>query len=260
MDWSKAKTILIIALLVTNIFLVATYETMGVKDNPEIMDQGTLIELLAQRGVYLETEIPKQAKDMELVPVEVLHSVELEVEALLASEGARELFNIKDTVSPEEWFNISDADVSSAYVDAAVDFITALGFMDEGVRLKEIYLNDNNYVLIEFKNIYQGLPLEESTMVCTFNEGDLIDLDALWLKALANNRKKVSVMDPAVALLALVGEKKEEEKWIVRAIELAYWLNLNSRDIEGTVTDTAFPAWCITYNDGEKMYFTAAQI
>jgi len=260
MDWSKAKTILIVALLATNIFLVATYGTMGVKDDPVVMDQGTLIALLVQRGVYLETEIPKRPKSMEVVPVEVVRSVDAEVQALLASEGASELFYIKDKISQEEWLNIGDADVSSAYIDASINFITALGFMDESVRFDEISIDKDNNVLVEFENLYDGIPLEESTMICSFQQGGLIDLNALWLKPIANNRKKISVMDPAVALLALVGEKSLEEKWRVKAIELAYWLNAEESNLEGTVTDTAFPAWCITYNQGEKMYFTAAQI
>ena len=260
MDWSKAKTILIVALLVTNIFLVATYGTMGVKDDPVVLDQGTLIDLLVQRGVYLETEIPKRPKSMEVVPVEVVRSVDAEVEALLASEGAPELFNIKDTIPQEEWLNIKEADVASAYVDASINFITALGFMDESVRFDEISINKDNNVLVEFENLYDGIPLEESIMACSFEQGELADLNALWLKPIANNRKKVSVVDPAVALLALVGEKTSEEKYNVKSIELSYWLNAEESNLEGTVADTAFPAWCITYNQGGKMYFTAAQI
>ena len=97
-------------------------------------------------------------------------------------------------------------------------------------------------------------------MVCRFNQGGLIDMESLWLKPIASNKKKVSVMNPAVALLALVGEKKPEEKWNVVDIQLAYWLDTEDTNLEDTVTDTAFPAWCITYNEGEKMYFTAAQI
>ena len=260
MDWSKAKTILIIALLVTNIFLVATYGTMGITDDPVTLDQGTLIELLEARGVYLETQIPKHPKSMEVVAVEVVRSVDEEVNALLASQGASELFNIGDKFPGSELLNIEDPDLARAYVSASINFITALGFMDETVKFREISLGQGDQILVEFQNIYDGVNLEESFIVCSFSQGGLIAMDALWLKPIANNRKKVSIMEPSVALLALVGEKDAEEKFRVKSIELAYWLNAGEANLENTVTDTAFPAWCITYNEGEKMYFTAAQI
>ena len=260
MDWSKAKTILIVALLITNIFLVATYGTMGVKDRPEILDEEELIELMGQRGVYLETEIPKPPKSMEVIPVRVLRSVDSEVQALLASEGASELFHIKDRIPGEALLNIEDLKVADAYIEASVNFITALGFMDENVKLRGLSVVDRDHVLVEFENIYEGKHLEESTMVCSFNNGELIDLDTLWLKPTGGNKKKVSVMDPAIALLALVGDKSLEGQRIVNKIELLYWLNSDKINLEVTVADTAFPAWCITYNEGEKVYFTAAQI
>jgi regulatory protein YycI of two-component signal transduction system YycFG len=260
MDWSKAKTILILALLVTNIFLVATYGTMGVKDDPVTLDQETLIELLEARGVYLEAQIPKHPKSMEVVAVEVVRSVDEEVNALLASQGAPELFNIGDKFPGSELLNIEDPDLARAYVSASINFITALGFMDETVKFRELSLGQEGQILVEFQNIYDGVNLEESSIVCSFSQGSLIAMDALWLKPIANNRKKVTIMEPAVALLALVGEKDTEEKLRVNSIELAYWLNAEEANLEDTVTDTAFPAWCITYNEGEKMYFTAAQI
>ncbi|MDX9888251.1 MAG: two-component system regulatory protein YycI [Anaerovoracaceae bacterium] len=260
MDWSKAKTILILALLVTNIFLVATYGTMGVKDDPVTLDQGTLIELLAARGVYLETQIPKHPKSMEVIAVEVVRSVDEEVSALLSSQGAPELFNVGDKFPPEELLNIEEPDLASAYVSASINFITALGFMDETVKFSDLYLGQGDQILVEFQNIYGGVNLQESSIVCSFSQGSLVDMDALWLKPIATNRKKVALMEPAVALLALVGEKEAEEKLRVKSIELAYWLNIEDSNLEDTVTDTVFPAWCITYNEGEKIYFTAAQI
>jgi regulatory protein YycI of two-component signal transduction system YycFG len=260
MDWSKAKTILIIALLATNVFLVATYGTMGVKDDPEVLDEVALTQLLAQRGVYLETEIPNQPRDMEVVSVKVVRSMEREVQALLASQGASELFSVKKKIAYEQLLAIENADVASAYVDASVNFITALGFMDESVRFNGISIQGENYVEVEFENLYDGIPLEESHMTCRFTGGEFTELEALWLKPMYNNRKKVAVIDAAVALLALVGEKSPEETWNVKEIQLLYWLDTDEANLEGTVADTAFPAWCITYNQGEKMYFTAAQI
>lgn len=260
MDWAKAKTILIVALLVTNIFLVATYGTMGVKNEPQALDEGALIEILEQRGIFLETKIPKQPKSMDVLAVNVVRSDEGEVEALLASEGASELFNLSHLISSEEWLDLDNIEIANAYVEAAVNFITALGFMDESVRFQELSITGGNSVLVEFENLYEGIPLEESTMVCRFREGRLVGLDTLWLKPIEKHRKKVSITNPAVALLALVGEKKSEEQWIVNKIELMYWLNTNDSNIEATVSDTVFPAWCITYNQGEKMYFAASQL
>jgi len=64
MNWSKAKTILIIALLVTDLFLIFTYGKFGFGSD-EFRDYKALSEFLAQKNIFVDAGIiPKEHKDM----------------------------------------------------------------------------------------------------------------------------------------------------------------------------------------------------
>ena len=64
MNWSKAKTILIAALLITDLFLIFTYGSFGFGGG-EFKDYKALSEFLAQKNIYVDADIiPKEHKDM----------------------------------------------------------------------------------------------------------------------------------------------------------------------------------------------------
>lgn len=266
MDWSKAKTIIIIALLLTNIFLIFTYGDFGEKESSGSFDEQTLILLLGDRGVELETDIPEKPKAMQLLSVAVIHVPEEEIQALRASEGSAELFDLAGMVDDEAFGDIETAYVIEAYVDRARNFITALGLMSDSVVFDGIASESQNggEVVVRFKTMADDFKVEESYMECIFSQGQLVDLKSSWLNPEGYSRKKVSVMDPAVALLSLVsdGDVEKAEAGTVRvdSIELIYWLDSQAADIEQAVKDTAFPTWRITYNGDSVKYFNAAQL
>ncbi|MDF2657204.1 MAG: hypothetical protein K0R19_3678 [Bacillota bacterium] len=53
MDWTKAKTILIVALLVTNLVLAGAYLFQNIKFDDEAEMQDATIKLLAAKNIYL---------------------------------------------------------------------------------------------------------------------------------------------------------------------------------------------------------------
>jgi len=266
MDWSKAKTILIIALLLTNIFLIFTYGNFDKEESSGTIDQATLINLLADRGVELDIAIPDKARAMQLLSVEVVHVPEDDVSALLDSEGAGELFDIETIVGSDRAGDTGDPEVIKAYADRSRNFITALGLMTDSVVFDKINTQNtgNADVAVRFKTIADNFRVEESYMECVFRDGRLVDFNSKWLSPETYSRKKVQVMDPAVALLSLVSdgdvEKAEGGAVKVENMELIYWLDDRSADVDQAVKDTAFPTWKITYNGDSVKYFNAAQL
>ena len=70
MNWAKAKTILIIALIITDVFLIFTYGKFGA-GNDEFKDHKALSEFLAQKNIFVDTEaIPSKHQDMAVVFVQ----------------------------------------------------------------------------------------------------------------------------------------------------------------------------------------------
>jgi hypothetical protein len=54
-----------------------------------------------------------------------------------------------------------------------------------------------------------------------------------------------------------MSETTGNEKILIRDIALVYWLDSSVFDAESPITDTAFPAWKITYNNGKAARFMA---
>jgi len=162
--------------------------------------------------------------------------------------------------------DIGDPEVIRAYADRSRNFITALGLMTENVVYDKISMQDtgNGEVTVRFKTMAEDFRVEESYMDCIFRDGRLADFNSKWLSPASYSRKKVSVMDPAVALLSLVSdgdvEKAEGRAVKVENMELIYWLDDRSADVDQAVKDTAFPTWKITYNGDSVKYFNAAQL
>jgi regulatory protein YycI of two-component signal transduction system YycFG len=257
-DWAKAKTIIIIALLLTNLFLIFTYGDFGIKDEPETFNRAALIQLLEERGVFIEGDIPEKPKDMELLSVEVIHGEEEDIQALLDSEGASELFWLPELWRKSSFLDIQEPGRKAAYLECARNFAMALGIGNPQEYPAEV-IQIENQVKVIFENRYDGYPLERSVLTVVFQQGKITQGEMLWLVPVEYSRKKVAVTDPAVALLALVSNKEAEENWRVEEIRLVYWLGEDPEGLEDTVADTAFPAWCIRYNGGEKKYVNAAQ-
>ena len=258
MDWAKAKTIIIIALLLTNLFLIVTYGEFGVKDNPQTFDGPALIELLEERGVVVEAAIPEKPKDMELLSVEVIHPSQEDIQALLGSEGAQELFWLPESWRENQDWNLQEPGRKERYLECAVNFAMALG-ISHPQESWAVVTQEGEEVMVTFQNKYEDFLLERSQLSVIFRQGQIMEGEVFWLVPTEHSRKKVSVADAAVALLALVSQKEAEEIWVVEEIQLVYWLGDDQEGLEDTVADTAFPAWYIKYNDGEEKYVNAAQ-
>jgi len=72
MNWSRAKTILIAALIITNVFLLVTYGDFNFNSD-EFRDHKALSEFLAQKNIFVDAEIiPKENRDMPVLFVQNL--------------------------------------------------------------------------------------------------------------------------------------------------------------------------------------------
>ena len=84
MDWTKAKTILIIALIITDIFLIATYVQKD--DNGELRNEKALLSVLEENQIFIGIErIPEKHEDMPTLSAEYRSVTQEEVEALIES-------------------------------------------------------------------------------------------------------------------------------------------------------------------------------
>ncbi len=241
MDWTKAKSILIAALVVTNLILIVTYIFQNNSfDNNEKEMQDVTISLLAENNIFVETEIPKGHQRMPKLTVQYDKISEDMINEQLVNQ-----------------VKLSDAEQTDENLIAVTSaLIENCGLMTENVTFDSIDRKDGE-IKVNYKNSMDGIAIEESYIICTIKDGILTDFKRYWLNPVEVNDIRMQVIPAVSALIKFMSENTEAGKIYVKDISLVYYLDSDSFDVESPVTDTAFPAWKITDNHGRIKYIMA---
>ena len=244
MDWTKAKTILIIALVITNLVLICTYLAQNSRfQNDEKEMEEAIVKLLKEKNIFVETEIPREKIKLAKLTVQFDKMDEDAVKAQLASQQA-----LPENARSEENL-VAMADV----------FIEKCGLMTENVTFDAI-TEQNGEWHVSYKNYIDGIAIEDSYMLCVIKDGKIQDFRRYWLYPveLSDMKREVIPADAAlIRFMSEIGDEAGEEKIFIEDISLIYWLDSSAFDTESPITDTAFPAWKITYNNGKTARFMA---
>lgn len=238
MDWTKAKTILIIALIATNVFLIYSLLDRH-SDRGEMTNEEVILQLMEQRNIELEVDIPRLHPSLRIIQGEYL-SVDREEIAALAQRMPA---------------------ATSDYEGVAEDFLEYLGILDDETVYEETELFEDGDIdaSVRFKNEVEGLQIAENYIEVYFKDGRITDMNYHWLDDVEVSPRKIETMSAAVALMSLVNQQPGA-KMTITGIELVYWVPDTDMELGETVSDTAFPTWEITLSSGEKKYVGAVQI
>ena len=238
MDWSKAKTILIISLLVTNLILLATLYFKNMKSNAE--DNDLLLEILAASNIQVDSGIPKKPGNMAALYVKA--------EILSPSESGQDLseilFHEGRADDPE------DAESVKLFAD---ELLEKNELKDKNTYFSSIEKHELSWI-VNYTDIYNGIPIEESYIKLHINNGEYSGIERKWYRPISLHNQKGEVISPVKALMQLLPEKKEDEVLIITDIELVYWVDVNNTYILSPINDTAIPAWKITDSTGHIRY------
>lgn len=248
MDWTKAKSILIVALLITNCILggLYYYQYGGRDVAPETEIEAT-VSLLAGNGIHVDTVIPDKVKRMPVLFVKYDRTDEEKVEEVLRDQREN-----KDFLPTER--NV---------LKLAGEVLAHSGFTEDTLVFDSIRDEGENGIFVLYKNVYDGIPIEKSGIVCTVKDGRVSDIQRVWLVPLAYGETKQKVIQANVALIQFMSdwvkeyEGQEPEAVHIQDIRLVYWLDSSVSPSDGVAEDTAMPAWKITYNGGLVSYISA---
>lgn len=241
MDWTKAKTILIVALIVTNLVLIATYYYQNSRYNEDEREmQEVTIRLLEEKGIYVQTDIPVGHHRLPKLTVQYDKMNENVIEEQLAKQASR-----GNTALTEE-----------ELIAMTTEFIESCDLMTENVTFDKIE-RQNGEIRVTYKNYFNEIAIEDSHIICTIRDGKIVDFERYWLDPVETNDIEKEVIPAVAALIKFMSENMDEEKIYVNDISLVYWLDSSGFDAEYPVTDTAFPAWKITFNRGKIQYILA---
>lgn len=241
MDWSKTKNILIIALIATNIFLLVTYMAKTEKETT-IAEMDVLTSILEERNVFCDAEMP--IYEGKVPAITLSYSDE--------SEKIAEILREEDYVLVN---GAMSGDV--AHKEMAIQFLNDCGLYSEAIEFEKVVRDEDGITIVRFKNLYKDMAISGSYIDVTFKDGVIVNASNQFATVASKSKKKLEIISPEEALLVLMSEKPQEEVLNIKDIKLVYWINDSSFESAGLISDTAFPAWEITYSDETVDYISA---
>jgi len=242
MNWAKSKTILIIALLITNIFLLINYTSANYKKPETTQLERSVVEFLRENNVFIYAAIPSDTYNLPVLEVEVEKFDKEVVDRIIAEY---------DQAFPQEVSR-------EALLLYAETFMIENDLIEKSAVLDKLTSLNNNYVL-EYRNkdISSDIYIEESYLVCTISKNRITNIEKRWIKAKEYGQTKKNTISATKALLKFMSEDETNRAISVTNIEMVYWVDSSFVNTENTTLDTAFPAWKITYNNEKEKYILA---
>lgn len=279
MDWKRAKTILIIMLLMINSFLayqliaanknqnkyiskqelesVQNYiESKNIKLEVDIPNRATVIPSLKVRYNQFEIERVKQMffkdKDIKFTILDDGYSVingdiSVEVKNNIHFHYKNEAIKIKQSeVNKEKCLINADMFIKSLKLDTSNKYI----------KLQEV---KNGYVRIILGQQYKNIPVDSSQIEIIVTEEGVSEANINWFEWIKPD-KSYNITTPVVALLKAYEDKKEGSEVItVKQIRQGYYFNIDEqKDAQGNmlVEGTVSPMWVIV-SDKNQTYINA---
>lgn len=277
MDWSKAKSILIVALIVTNSLL--GYVLFVDQNNVDATVQTEFIEqtvnLLNNKNIKLETEIPTKNPNLfgltveyEILDIASLNDnffqgkgiVELKGEGLLEVSYGNQLltvinkkFIIYESTSEEIKF---DSLTQQQAIDIAKSFIKNNGFIVSDMELSFIKEVDDVYN-IEFTKVFDGNLMEATFTNVQLDNRGVRKLERVWLNMNDIGANPIHISSAPKSVLALLSMEEVYGKTI-KEISLCYYFDPEKHEyIENpgeAQQGRAIPAWRVQFTDGYKVF------
>jgi hypothetical protein len=242
MDWTKAKTILIVALLVTNLFLIFLYAhtKTGGMANEDTLEVETIM-LLKDRGITIKEDLPKARLKMAVLIVE-------------CDQPDQEVIN--RALAEQSPIYGKDSNSNALAERIAEEFLRSYNIWSSGIIVDSIDESEDA-VTVTYRNEYEGTPIEDSYIKCVVKNGIVSDIDIFWLKPIRYGDSKKATISASAALIDLMRGKEPDEKVVVEKMELVYKLDPSDFEGEMAILDTALPAWKVVYNGDQIKYVPA---
>lgn len=264
MDWTKSKTILIVALLIADlVLLLFMYDAYRPDENQQQILKNT-IAYMKDRGFTISTKIPDGEKKMSYLSVKY-ETVNQDL-----------LKQALDSQVPLESDSPSKADVQ-ALCDSV---IRAAGMFSDSMTTDVIEKTDKGWI-VSYKTMVDGIPLEKSDIRCDVQNGRVVSVENEWLEPTGFGSAKKKILPPAEALMNFTfaiddgysnptdtpggtsaphnletSPADHKDHIDITDMQVVYWLNpdafhwLNPDEndtVQPLAENTAYPAWKFTY-------------
>lgn len=265
MDWTKAKNILIFAFIATNLFLLYNVERglLSEKRASAVSDGqvADVIELLAERGVSVISEIPKDISEVSSLEVtyvvyeagktaEVFFESPVNLgEGVFVQDGETlRILDEKRLVYEKELFGEgSEPDLDSSK-GMATKFLKEKGFGTDNMIFSASSSEDGLKSLVYLQEA-EGLPLENGRMEFLVSGNGVVRFERSWFEVLnvGESSRKVIPATKALLMADEILEGKTDPE--ISEIILIYLFDTKKDSLskwQDVKSGTALPVWKIT--------------
>lgn len=268
MDWNKAKTILIIAFVILDIFLVS--QVMSIRNNSTPSTSFEVIkERLSEQGIEVVIDVVGEELFLPLLEVEYMvfdgDSKEINeflgesVNELIENEyyvndsgqsiqirqGKKLMFLTRDLELYTEP-NLNDAE------EQIVSFSRQYNISLDGFSRTGAYMVDNvNYIL--YKETYQGYAIENSYYKFIQDGSGLVGFEMQRIRNLRETQANIILSKPEEALLRLLKFNDIKGESVV-GMDICYYRDEELIDWGEIVVDNLEPTWKVLFESGIVKY------
>lgn len=276
MDWSKAKTILIVAFIVTNLllgFVIFSKDNKGESTIKESFIED-VIGILARKNIEVASEIPREMPTLNTLSVEYeIQELDSINKSFFKGQGQIES-NDKDFIRilhEEEAITVTNSKIlkyqkdnkTSLYKEVdkekakeiALSFLADKDFDISDMKLSFISLEDGIYTL-DFSKLYNDRYLEIAYTRIEVDGSGVRSMERLWLNAIKEGDTPIYISTAPKAILDLLSIEEAYGKTIVD-ISLCYYFEPAKSDYveepQYARRGKSIPAWRVLFDDGGKI-------
>lgn len=276
-DWSKAKTILIVAFLITNILLAYVLIEDKNIEEPTLKEDfiQDVVKLLEDKNISIEGTIPTDIPYLNtmIVKYEKINLEELNRRflggrgSIFSDEeglgeiryGERNIILINNKLIIYE--NRAERELykelnKNDAIGIAEEFMKERQFDTSDMRLT--FLKEENGVYyLEYSKVYEGYFVERAFTTFQIDKRGVKRFERLWLKEGELGENEINISTAPKAILGLLDMQEVYGKTITD-ISLCYYFDPEKHsyleELGEAKQGKAVPAWRIQFSDGHKVF------
>jgi hypothetical protein len=281
LDWEKAKTILLIALIIVNLLIGGIFLIERIEEKSHEFEEAEVINKLKEKEIELDVEIPTGSNELNGLVVEYeiydandinerffdgegyinyinedIYEVSHENEVVTVINGKLLIYEGEIGIEENLDYGIMDSPNSSGGAnEIAMEFIKNRGFSTEDMELTFLSLTAEDSYL-SYSNIFDGNYLETSFTTFEIRNGKVFKMERTWLDVNKIEDVVLKTIPAKKALLELLMREEVYGKTITD-ISICYYFDPEKQDYfsryKEIVEGRTIPAWRIQFSDGYKI-------
>jgi len=281
LDWSKAKTILLIALIIVNLLIGSIFLIERMEAKSHEFDEAEVINKLNEKGILLDVKIPTGNNELNGLVVEYeiydandinerffdgegsinyinedIYEVSHENEIVTVINGKLLIYEVETETEENLDYEIMDSPNSSGRAnEIAMEFMKNRGFSTDDMKLTFLSLTAEECYL-SYSNIFDENYLETSFTTVETRNGKVFKMERTWLDVNQIEDVVLKTIPAKKALMELLMREEVHGKTITD-ISICYYFDPEKQDYfsryKEIVEGRTIPAWRIQFSDGYKI-------